>query len=378
MTPVFRPAVWLFFLFLAMLLLPGQGQARTMTVTDAAGRAVTVPVDPHRILCLGPGCLRLVVYLEAQDRVVGIEGFEISRKTGRPYNLAHPGLLSRPVIGPGGPQSINKEPDLEAVLATNPQVIFASAMEAATANGLTDKLGIPVVVISYGAFARYDPRVFDSLALMGSILGREERARAVADFMREAEADVRQRAARGQAAPGFVRPTVYVGGTGLRGSHGLTSTDHPYPPLDWLSADNLASRVVDEGHAFVDKEQLLAFDPDILFVDASGLTAIADDFRQNPDYARSFKALVQGRAYVLYPFTSYLTNLETIVADAYAAGKILYPEAFADIDAPSKADAVYAFMVGRPVYGEMVRNYGPLGQPFTPLANGSADTGDTK
>lgn len=338
-----------------------------LTVTDAAGRSVVVPAGPKRIVCLGPGCLRLVAYLQATDRVVGIERFETARRTGRPYNLAHPELLTLPVIGPGGPQSIDKEPDLEALLAVAPEVIFASAMEPGTAQRLSDRLGIPVVVVSYGAFGRYDPQVFGTLAMMGTILGREARAKEVADFMQSAEADVRARAAKGLAAPGYVRPGVYVGGTGMRGSHGLTSTDNPYPPLDWLGADNVAAKLVKDGHGFLDKEQLLSLRPDILFLDASGLDAMAEELSGQPDFAQSLPAVAAGRVYVLYPFTSYLTNLETIVADAYAAGKILYPEAFADIDPAAKADAIYAFMVGRPAYADMAKDFGPLGRTF-PLA----------
>jgi iron complex transport system substrate-binding protein len=334
------------------------------TVTDAAGRTMAVPAAPKRIICLGPGCLRLVAYLGATDLVAGIERFETARRTGRPYNLAHPELLTLPVIGPGGPQSIDKEPDLEAVLAVAPEVIFASAMEPGTARRIEEKLGIPVVLVSYGAFGRYDSKVFDSLALLGTILGRQARAGEVAAFMAAAEADVRARAARGLAAPGHVRPKVYVGGTGMRGAHGLTSTDHPYPPLDWLGADNLAAQVVKDGHGFIDKEQLLALNPDILFIDASGLVPITEEFAREPGFARSLGAVAAGRVYVLYPFTSYLTNLETIVADAYAAGKILYPEAFADIDPAAKADEVYAFMAGRPVYAAMAKDFGPLGQVF--------------
>lgn len=336
--------------------------AAARSVTDAAGRQVEVPDDPSRIVCLGPGCLRLLAFLEATNRVVGIERFEIAQKTGRPYRLAHPELLALPVIGPGGPKSINQEPDLEALLAVKPQVVFTSAMDGPVAQALQEKIGIPVVALSYGKFARYDPKVFDSLLLAGTILGLGERARAVADFLKDAEADVRARAAKGMARSGFRKPTVYVGGTGFRGTHGLGSTDNPYAPLDWLGADNLASRVTDDGHAFIDREQLLAFDPDVLFIDAAGLSLVADEAARQPEFLGALRAVRQGRTYVLYPFTNYLTNLDTIVVDAYAAGKVLYPEAFADVDAVQKADVVYTFLVGKPVYAQMAQDFGPLGQ----------------
>ncbi|UJX40251.1 iron ABC transporter substrate-binding protein [Desulfovibrio sp. JY] len=358
-----------FFLCCALLLLVAglapaapDTPAGSRQVTDAAGRQVTVPENPRRIICLGPGTLRLIAYLDATDRVVGIERFEKDRRTGRPYSLAHPELLKLPVIGPGGPKSLNQEPDLEAVLGVAPQIIFVTAMDAAVAEAMQAKLRIPVVVLSYGQFARYDPKVLDSLALAGDILGCPDRAAAVADFMKKAEADVRARAQKGLAAPGYVKPTVYVGGTGLRGTHGLTSTDNPYAPLEWLSADNLASRVTKDGHAFIDKEQLLAFNPDVLFVDAGGLPLVADEYSQQPEFVGSLRAVKDGKVFVLYPFVMYLTNLDTIVVDAYAAGKILYPQAFADIDPVAKADEIYRFLLGKPVYAEMTHDFGPLGQ----------------
>jgi len=33
----------------------------------------------------------------------------------------------------------------------------------------------------------------------------------------------------------------------------------------------------------------------------------------------------------------YTTNRETVVADAFAAGKVLYPHLFSDLDLPAKA-----------------------------------------
>ena len=59
-----------------------------LEIVDTAGRKVTVPADPDRIVCLGPGCLRLIVYLQALDKVVGVEKME-RRMGGRPYYLAH-------------------------------------------------------------------------------------------------------------------------------------------------------------------------------------------------------------------------------------------------------------------------------------------------
>jgi iron complex transport system substrate-binding protein len=95
---------------------------------------VKTPFDPDRIVCIGPGALRLIVYLQAESKVVGIEDMEKMNPGGRPYWLAHPELSKLPRCGPGGPASINKKPDLEAVLAVKPQVMFITYMDASLAD----------------------------------------------------------------------------------------------------------------------------------------------------------------------------------------------------------------------------------------------------
>jgi iron complex transport system substrate-binding protein len=76
------------------------------------------------------------------------------------------------------------------------------------------------------------------------------------------------------------------------------------------------------------------------------------------------KAFRDKRVYTLLPFNFYTTNVETALADAYAIANILYPQSFSDIDPEKKADEIYAFMVGKPVYGEMKKDYRKIGAGY--------------
>ncbi len=49
----------------------------------------------------------------------------------------------------------------------------------------------------------------------------------------------------------------------------------------------------------------------------------------------------------------------------HAVGKILYPEAFPDIDLRKKADETFRFFVGAPVNDRMEKDFGVLGRPLT-------------
>ena len=104
-------------LALVLVMAVWAASVEALSLTDMAGRQVALAAVPERIVCLGPGALRLIVYLEATDTVVGVEDLEKRHPSGRPYRIAHPELVNLPRCGPGGPVAINKKPDLEALLA---------------------------------------------------------------------------------------------------------------------------------------------------------------------------------------------------------------------------------------------------------------------
>ncbi len=331
----------------------------TVTVTDMGKRSVTVPLAPKRIICLSSGTLRLICYLQATDRVVGVEDFEKTRPYARPYIIANPELTKLPRIGPGGPGSINKEPDLEAVLNVKPDVIFISYMEPRNADELQKKLGIPVVILTHGRFASFDELVYGSLRVAGKILNKEKRAEEVIDFVENKRLDL------GTRSKGFdesQKPSVYVGGVGYKGVQGIESSDASFTPIEWVGGRNIAKEVSKGEHLFIDKEKLLSLNPSIIFIDGGGLNLVKQDFEKRPEFYKGLGAFRDNRVYALYPFNYYTTNVDTAIADAYTVGKVLYPEKFADVSLPDKADEIYTFLVGKHVYKEMEKDFGPLGR----------------
>jgi iron complex transport system substrate-binding protein len=333
--------------------------ADMITVTDMAKRIVKVPQNPQRIICLSSGTLRLIVYLGATDKVVGVEDFEKTRPSARPYILAHPELAKQPTVGPGGPASINKEPDLEAVLKVRPDVIFISYMEASNADALQKKLNIPVVVLTHGRFASFDELVYSSLRVAGKILKADQRAEEVIGYIENSRKDLLTRT---KAIPEDKKPTVYVGAVGYKGVQGIESTDASFTPLEWVAAKNIAKTIAPKDHLFLDREKLLVLNPEIIFIDGGGLNLVKQDFEKKPEYYEGLKAFRENKVYLTYPFNYYVTNVSTAIADAYAVGKILYPASFEDVSPGAKADEIYTFLYGKPLYQQMEKDFGPLGR----------------
>ena len=359
-----RKAVFGIICILFSIFIAVGGEAGTVTVADMAGREVTAPVNPDRIACIGPGALRLIVYLQAVTKVAGVEDLEKRYPGGRPYWMAHPELSGLPSCGPGGLPSINKKPDLEAVLSVNPQILFITYMDGPLADEVQQILGIPVIVLNYGAFATFDEAVYDALRIAGKLLNREKRAEEVTAFIESQREDLLQRTT---GLPENRNPTVYVGGIGYRGAQGIESSEQRYAPFEWVNAKNVAEQVEASAgsHVIVGKETLLKLNPDVIFIDGGGASLVAQDYRKKTSYYRALKAFSDRRVYTLHPFNWYTTNIGAALADAYAVGKILYDDRFEDVDPEQKADEIYTFLVGKPVYQQMKERYGAIGQKAT-------------
>ena len=328
-----------------------------VTITDMVGRTVELPAEVSKIACAGPGALRLIVYLEAGDKVIGVESAERRwGSAGRPYAMAHPELRDLPSIGPGGP---GKLPNAEALIKLNPDVLFMTYVDARTANNLQSQTEIPVVVLSYGKRASFlNEPLFKSLTLAGKLLGEEARAAELVDFFERHQKDLE---ARTQDIPEEQKPLVYVGGLGYRGVHGIESTEGDFPPFSAVHARNPVDEL-GEGHHSIDKEKLLRWDPEVIFIDEGGLRLVRQDYQKNPKFYHSLEAFKNGEIYGIPPFNFYTTNMGTALADAYYIGKVLYPERFEDIEPDKKADEIYIFLVGQPVYQGMKRSFGGFGK----------------
>ncbi|WP_292460946.1 iron ABC transporter substrate-binding protein [Methanothermococcus sp.] len=323
-------------------------------ITDMLGREVEVPKEVNKIVCVGPGCLRLITYLNATDKVVGVEDAEKKWSIyGRPYRIAHPELAKLPTIGQGGP---NPKPNPEELIKVKPDVLLACYITEEQANDLQQKTGIPVVVLSYGQLATFNNEdLFDSIELAGKILDKEERAKEVVKFIKDCQTDLNERT---KNISDDKKPTVYVGGIGFKGIHGIDSTQCNYPPFMAVNAKNVVDELNKEGHVFITKEQLLKWNPDIIFVDEGGIKLVREDYNKNPEYYNSLKAFKDGNVYGLLPYNYYTTNIGTALADAYYVGKVIYPDEFKDINPEQKADEIYTFLVGKPVYNTMKEKLG--------------------
>ena len=312
-------------------------------VTDSLNRKVNIPDNVKKVVAVGPGALRLVVYLNAQNRVVGIEKKEKKFIFARPYILAHKELLKLPVIGMGGP---NPRINLEKILSLKPDLIIAGYISKQRADLITKKTGIPIIVISYGKLGTFaNDKLFNSIKLLGNVFNNQKRAKRVVEFIKKLDFNIKSRKFR-------CDKKVYIGAVAFKGLHGITSTMPKFPPFEMLGVHN-AVKSNAKSQIFINKETLFKINPDIIFIDESGMK-----FVKKEQFIKYLKAYKTHEIYGILPYNNYMTNIGTAYADTYYIGKVLAPEKFKDIDIEKKADEIYKFLVGKPCYNSMAKFFG--------------------
>ena len=314
-------------------------------VKDMAGREIRVKAQVEKVVGIEAGALRILVYLDAAPRVVGVEDTEKKELT-KPYLMAHPELAKLPSIGPihGG--------DAELIMAQKPDVIFWTSATAGNADALQQKTGIPVVVLNYGDLDNQKSIFYQALRITAKVLHKQARAEKLIGYI---EAQIKNLDGRTQKAP--QNQTVYVGGVSFRGAHGMTSTEPDYAPFRYVNAKNAAAGIGLE-HIFIEKEKLIQWNPDKIFIDTGGYQLVLNDLAAGSTLAQSLQAVKNGQLYTVLPYNWYTTNFETVLANAFYIGKVLYPAQFQDVTPETKADEIYKMFVGKGVYGEMKKMYG--------------------
>ncbi len=326
-------------------------KTRPRRITDALQREVALPDTVNRIVCIRASAIRLVTYAGGVPFICGVEEQE-TRDNDFTHLLAYPELKQKPVIGPsmGG--------DAELILTARPDVVFMSTTTRGDADALQKCTGIPVVTLEYGDIGKNRTVFYNSLRLIGKVLGTKNQVDSLIRYTDRQIAELRRRT-EGQDRT----KRVYVGGISYRGLQGITSTDPYYAALDFLGVNNVASGI-DSAYTspitgtFIDWEQLADWDPEVIFVDAGGLSLVQEDFKTRKGVNRLLTAYRNKKIYTLWPYNNNHTNFEVMLINAWNAGKILFPEKFQDISVKDKANEILTRFVGAPIEADLSARWG--------------------
>ena len=321
----------------------GDDSAATRTITDGTGRTVEIPVRVVRIVPLGIAP-RMAVYLGLADKIVGIESCEIAESPLQAYAYSYIDAWSAlPVCGTNALGETAYYP--EEIMLANPDVILCTD-PADAADNLQAQTGIPVVSVPQGTLFGEDYET--ALRILGDVCGVSDRAEEVIAFINRCVDDLESRV---RDIPDSGKPSVLGAAASFKGGHSIDGVYVNYPVFAVLAANDAArDAAAQTGSAgvLVDREQILAWDPEIIFFDAGNLALVQTDYAENPGYFEQLQAVRNGNLYQWPNSTWHWSNVEIPLVSAYYVGQLLYPEAFADVDFEEKAGEIFGFFLDQP------------------------------
>ncbi|BAU57620.1 ABC transporter substrate-binding protein [Halorhodospira halochloris] len=332
-----------------------ESSSETQTVEDMLGRSVEIPAEVERVATVNVDAFRMTLHLDAGEKLVGIPSDMFGSRFSEDKTIearAFDGLENTPKIGGGQPGS---EISLEKIVSVEPDVFLfwafsrgdsAEAM-ANRADQIQQQLGIPVIAVNTLGRDREEEQIYAEIEqayqLMGAVLDREERASSlVEDYFTEVEqiqeriAEHRKSAAaeQGKEAQELAAPRVY-----MAHRSNLFNNVAFYLPIEQLDADNVATaRRGRDGE--ISAEQLLAWDPEYIFLHTPSQTSrvAASEIGEDSSLAQ-ISAVQDGNIY-RFKGTYMGWDLATGLIDLIHMGKILYPEAFDDIDTAQRGEQI--------------------------------------
>jgi len=218
-----------------------------LTVTDQAGREVTIEAQPETIVSGYYIATSMLIALDQEAKLLGVENDAGKRPV---YALSAPHLLALPSMG------TVKTFDLETCALLNPDLVVLPLRLSELAPKL-EELGFACLFVN----PESEDLLKESIMLLGMATGSSERAQQLINFMDE------KLDALDAALQDTEKPLVYFSGnSSFLNTAGPAMYQHSL--LENAGCENAAKDFSDTYWAATSYEQLLAWNPDAIIMAA--------------------------------------------------------------------------------------------------------------
>jgi len=340
---------------------PGTGdETKEITVTDMVGREVkVVPGSYKKVVCIGAGALRMYSYIGEVSLLAGVEDIDNTSlaerpkmfdSVARPYMLAFGEEFSQlPSCGVGGPMA--QAAEAEKILGCDPDIVISEFEDADKSNALQDQLGVPVITLTAGNSV-FDEMFFETLNLLGKVLGKEDKAQTLVDFIKSEKAAIEAKVAD---IADEDKPSVYICGLGNWGTTNHLMTSANYTSFQVAGIKNAVSDLGIRGIGPMEEEKFveLGESMDIMILDAAAVKNIQPLYAEDNTLLDTCKAWQNGEVYLEMAYNAYYTNYEISLINTWFVAKTVYPELFADVDITAKTNEVTKAFLGQELADEI-------------------------
>lgn len=273
-------------------------QAEAKTVVDQAGRNVTVPATPERVVALAPSITEIIFALGQEDRLKGVTT----------YSNYPPAALALPKVG------TYIRLDLERIVALAPDLCIAikDGNPKAAVDRLTE-LNVPVYTVNPVDIEQ----VIQAVIEIGGLLNAEENAHRLAEEMH-----TRVQRVKSQMAHATHRPRVFFQ-IGIAPIVSVGTKTFINELIVLAGGDNIAAGST--AYPRFNREQVLALAPEVIIISSMTRGASFEQIKQEWQNWPKIPAVQHQRIYIVdsdlfdRPSPRLVEALEMLV-------KLIHPE----------------------------------------------------
>jgi iron complex transport system substrate-binding protein len=268
-----------------------------LQLTDFLDRTVTIEKEPKRIVSLSPGTTEILFALGVGDRLVGVTSYD---------DYPPEKIQEIPKVGDF------QGPNIEAILAQKPELIFASRLSGKEQMEALQQAGFNVVILEAASLEQ----IYDSIALTAQITNTTAKGEKMITEMQEQITALQKKV---QALPRVkVFYLVDTNGTWTAGRN--TFIDKL---ISLAGGENIAGAI--DGWAQFSLENLPEKNPAVI-ITAPHAGSI-EELRRLPGYVET-DAVKQNRLYVLSDDNIISRPSYRIVQGLEEVASFIHPEAF--------------------------------------------------
>lgn len=246
-----------------------------LTLTDDAGREVTIATEPGRIVSLAPSNTEIACAIGACQALVGVPEF----LDGYPDDVLAT-VADLPKVVSFGPI------DLEAVVATDPDLVLAAGNELTPSADIARlaELGLAVLTL----YPETLEEVYADIELVGTATGRADRADVLVAEMKLGVADVAEAVAGLDPPRTFYEVAVAEGIIYTAGEDSFLASLVELAGGEPITGDALSTSIA--------LEELVAADPELILLGAASYdpTVTAESVAARPGWG-AMTAVTDGR-----------------------------------------------------------------------------------
>jgi iron complex transport system substrate-binding protein len=286
------------------------GKNSTVTITDSAGKTLTLPHHPKRIVSLNKAATEVLINIGAADQIVGVSD----------------SIYEDPILRKYLPANVRKvgvytSPDIEAILAVRPEVVIT--LNYAKPKNIDKMLAANITTVHLSS---YKPdEISGDIRTLGILTGREADAGRFAQFIDRYVSLVESRI---QNVSDSDKQRIYFEfsdysavGPGAGGDHMITT----------LKGKNIAAGLPGES-VQISREWLLEVNPDVMFKHVSPKKGTLKETYLTVFNRSGFSEMQVIRNKRVYILSTEITSTPRSITGLLYMAKALYPDRFSDVD----------------------------------------------